>query len=324
MSAQSLRRFLDERKASWDALETLLRRIHKDGIKSLPEDELLELSRLYRKTTSDLAHAQAFVRDAQTTRYLNDLVGRAHGVVYRTRGAALARMGRFLSVGYPRLVRKHIRYVAAAAVLLFGSGFFGFSVVQWDYESRAAVIPAQMAPIEATLEEREHWADIDSNAAPQVSSQILVNNIRVSLLAFALGVFAGIGTVLVLLMNGITLGGVFGLAAHHGVLGVLLTFVVSHGVIELTCICIAGGAGLLMGSAVWMPGERSIRDALIERGRDAVLLMLGTAPLLVLAGIIEGFVSPLKTPAWVQLTFAVVPATFLVWYLLRGREPRSM
>lgn len=311
------RGFVKEREPEWQALEALLERTRSDGVKSLSEDELLRLARLYRSATSDLARARSFVRDEGTIRYLNDLVGRGHGVVYRTRSAPLARMGRFLLWGYPALVRKNARLVLVAAVLLFGSGFFGYAVVHWDYDARAAVIPASMAPIETTLEERERWADVDAEGAPFVASQIFTNNIRVSLLAFAMGIFAGIGTVLVLLFNGISLGGVFGLAEHYGVLDVLMVFVVSHGVIELTCICISGAAGLRVGSALILPGARSVRDALIERGREAVLLMLGTLPLLVLAGLIEGFVSPLPTPTWFQLTFAVLPATFLVWYLLR-------
>jgi uncharacterized membrane protein SpoIIM required for sporulation len=96
---------------------------------------------------------------------------------------------------------------------------------------------------------------------------------------------------------------------------------VSHGVIELTCICIAGGAGMHLGSAWLMPGRRTVRDALIERGREAVLLVAGTLPLLVLAGLIEGFVSPLPIPRVAHYLFALIPAAFLVWYLSRGRGP---
>ena len=316
-------RFVKERQDGWNALEELLNRVRTGGLKKLGEQDLLELSKRYRSATSDLAHAQAFIRDAQVIGYLNDLVGRAHGVLYRSRGARLHSVGSFLSWGYPTLVRKHWRPIVLAAVLLFGSGVFGYSVVKFDYDARAAVLSVGAQSMEGQFKDKERWAEIASEDASMVSSSLFVNNIRVALMAFALGIFAGIGTALILLFNGVSLGAVFGLADHHGVLDLLLTFVAPHGVIELTCICIAGGAGFVIASALLMPGRRSVRDALVENGREAVLLMLGTAPLLVLAGLIEGFISPLPTPAWFQLSFAFVPAGFLVWYLARRAPSRQ-
>lgn len=313
-------RFVKERQPNWQRMEEILKQVASQGLKSLDEDGLLELAHRYRQATSDLAHAQAFIRDARVLEYLNDLVGRAHAVVYRTPPTSLRGLWSFVSLGFPALVWKRARFIIAAALLFFGSGFFGYGVVKWDFYARAAVVPANMADLEETLSDKKRWAEVDPETAPFVSTQIFLNNIRVALLAFASGVFLGVGTVLVLLFNGVFLGAVVGLAEHYGSLEVLLAFVVSHGVIELTCICIAGGAGLLLGSAFVAPGERTVRDAVVERGREAVMLMLGTVPLLVLAGLVEGFVSPLDVPHTVQFVFAILPAAFLVWYLARGRH----
>src|SRR5204863_9498045 len=127
---------------------------------------------------------------------------------------------------------------------------------------------------------------------PVMASSIIANNVQVTIAAFAFGVTAGIGTLLLLLFNGVSLGGVFGLYASKGILSLLLAFVAPHGVLELSAICIAGGGGLLLAAGMLMPGDRTRREALVENGRRAIKLIGGSTVLLVIAGTIEGLVSP--------------------------------
>jgi uncharacterized membrane protein SpoIIM required for sporulation len=153
---------------------------------------------------------------------------------------------------------------------------------------------------------------------PVMASGIIANNVQVTFVAFAGGILAGIGTVLALVFNGVLLGGVAAAFANQGQSLHLWTFVLPHGIIELMAIAIAGGAGLWLGSALWMPGRRTRREALTMRGREAVGLIAGTTLLLIVAGLIEGFVSPAPIPRAAKLGFALLTAVLLALYLLFG------
>lgn len=311
--------FVKDKRPDWERLEALLGQVDRAGLRSLSEGEAIELARLYRKATSDLAQAQTFVRDADVLHYLNGLVGRAHGVLYRTSALTFGGALRFFLVEWPVRVRRHGRAVLSSAAVLFGSALFGYLVVSFDFDSRDYVLPDAFRGIERSLQEQDRWAEsMTPDIAPATSAWLMTNNIRVSFLAFASGAFVGVGTFLVLVVNGLQLGAVMAMVQHYGKLPILLAFIASHGVIELTCICIAGGAGFVLASGLVAPGDLSVKDALIERGRESALLVLGTVPLLAIAGLIEGFVSPLDVPHWFHAAFAILPATGLVVLLAQG------
>ena len=160
------------------------------------------------------------------------------------------------------------------------------------------------------------------NEANQIgSSQIFTNNIRVTFYAFALGAMFGLGTLYVLAFNGAMFGAITALTYRAGFGNdLLLGFVISHGVIELSCIFIAGGAGLLIGTALVMPGDLSRADALKSRGIEAVRLIIGCVPLLVVAGLIEGFISPQPISPLIKIGIGVITGIALYLYLfLAGR-----
>ena len=155
-----------------------------------------------------------------------------------------------------------------------------------------------------------------------MATLIFTNNIQVSFLAFSGGVLVGLGTVYVLISNGLALGGVLGAAQFYGVAPLLWSFISPHGYLELTCIVIAGAAGLMLGDALLRPGLLLRREALARASRQAVELVMGAAPVLIVAGLIEGFVSPSDLAIQVKLAFG--PAAGLVLYVLlltlgRGR-----
>src|SRR5207253_6640310 len=174
---------------------------------------------------------------------------------------------------------------------------------------------------EIVINNRTHWWE-DLNEANQIgSSQIFTNNIRVTFYAFALGAMFGVGTLYILAFNGAMFGAILALTYRAGFGNDLLTFVVGHGVIELSCIFIAGGAGLLIGAALLMPGNLTRGDALKSRGMEAVRLIVGCIPLLVVAGIIEGFISPAPIKPMIKISIGVLTGFALYSYLLlAGRE----
>jgi uncharacterized membrane protein SpoIIM required for sporulation len=158
---------------------------------------------------------------------------------------------------------------------------------------------------------------------PVMASQIIANNVQVTFAAFALGITAGLGTLLLLMLNGISLGGVFGLYQSKGIISLLLAFVAPHGVLELSAICIAGGAGLLIASGLLLPGEMTRRAALAANSRRAMRLIAASSLLLVFAGSLEGMVSPIPTwPLWLKLLVSATTLLALISYL-RGGIPRS-
>jgi uncharacterized membrane protein SpoIIM required for sporulation len=154
-----------------------------------------------------------------------------------------------------------------------------------------------------------------------MASQIIANNVQVTIAAFAAGITAGLGTIFLLVMNGVSLGGVFGLYAAKGILPLLVAFVAPHGVLELSAICIAAAAGLLVAAAMLIPGNRTRRRALAENGARAMRLMTAAALMLIVAGSIEGMISPI--PYWpisLKVIVSAITLVLLVAYLRGGLQ----
>ncbi|MBR9989235.1 MAG: stage II sporulation protein M, partial [Gemmatimonadetes bacterium] len=219
--------------------------------------------------------------------------------------------------------------VLLAALLLYGPALASFVAIVRVPARATLIVPAGMvARAEEGVERQargQGYIDIPEVLMPLFSSSLIANNVQVTFFAFAGGIAVGLGTMLILLMNGVMLGGTAGLFHVQGLSPYLWSFVLPHGIIELTAICIAGGAGLLLGSAFVLPGRRTRRSALVHRARDAVSLLGGTVVLLVLAGLVEGFISPSTLPSAAKLGFGTLMAVILGAYLLlAGRnEPTT-
>ena len=313
-------RFIDERKSAWQRLEELLQLLDRMTLRRLRREEVRELGRIYRRTASDLAIARAESRDPRLINYLNSLVIRAHGRIYRADAQGGKRIRNFFARDFPLAFRRTWRYTATGfgVFLLFGLiAFFG-TRHDPDFSEFAGINPFFR---EVVINHRTHWWE-DLNQANQIgSSQIFTNNIRVTLYAFALGAMFGLGTLYVLAFNGAMFGAILALTYRAGFGNDLLSFVVGHGVIELSCIFIAGGAGLLIGSALVMPGDLSRADALKSRGLEAIRLIVGCVPLLIVAGIIEGFISPAPINPAIKFGIGAITGVALFSYLLlAGRE----
>lgn len=316
-------RFINERKGAWQRLEDLLQLLDHTRLRRLHREEVRELARIYRRTASDLAIARAESRDPRLVNYLNSLVIRAHGRIYRADvSEETKRVRRFFTRDFPNTFRRTWRFtaVAFAVFLIFGLIGFAGTWVDAEFSEFAGISPMFREAVNSKI----HWWE-DLNEANQVgASGIMTNNIRVTFYAFAYGALIGLGTIYILLSNGLSIGSVLALTYRAGFGNDLTTFMVGHGVIELSCIFIAGGAGLLIGTAMLMPGDLSRLDALRLRGRDAIMLVIGCIPLLVIAGTIEGFVSPAQIPPAIKFGIAALTGVALYSYLLlAGREEKS-
>jgi len=282
--------------AEWQEFENLLKQANLQ-ISSLSPQKVERLSQLYRLATADLALAQ---RDFPTTalaRYLNQLVGRGHALIYRSEPLALGRVIHFIKAGFPLTFRSSLPFILTAFLLFtLPSLAAGFSTLLYP-ESARWLLPASAQDLIPMIEEKELWVNIPLAERPYASSFIMTNNIQVSFLAFAGGMTAGLLTTWAMIQNGLILGGLLGLTSHYGVGFELATFVIGHGVIELSVIFMAGGAGLSLGWAMLRPGYLKRSTAIALAAQQAVRLVGGAVPLLVIAGLIEGFISPAETIA---------------------------
>lgn len=305
-------RFVDERAARWQRLATLVRRGRRD-VRALAPEEVLELGRLYRSASSDLAVAQRDYRHDRATWSLNGLVAEAHALVYSEPQVRRSALLDFVRRDFPRVVRANSGYVGAAFALFAAPAALAYLLGALFPDVLQATLPEEL---KRSLERRVLWTDIPRELRPFAASLIMTNNIQVAILAFAGGVLLGTLTVLVLVQNGIVLGSVFAATQQAGLAAGLLTFISGHGFIELSVIFLSGGAGLRLASAILQPGELSRRDALRLRGAQALRIVLGCLPLLVVAGLIEGLVSPSEVAWQTKLAVGLVTGGALWSYLL--------
>lgn len=316
-------RFIETHKTAWQRLEDLLKLLDGSSLRRLRKEEVRELGRIYRRTASDLAIARAESRDPRLINYLNSLVIRAHGRIYQADPQGGSRVKEFFVRDFPQTFRRTWRYTAVSFSVFALFSVIGFLGTKYDPEfSELVGVPPAFR--EMFIETKTHWWE-DLNEANQVgASAIFTHNIQVTIYTFAFGAMFGVGTLFYLAYNGAAIASVLSLTYSAGFGNDLLTFMVAHGVIELSCIFIAGGAGLLIGSALVMPGDLSRADALKSRGKDAVRLMMGVAVFLVIAGLIEGFISPVPIRAAIKYSIGIITGLALYSYLLMaGRDEKA-
>lgn len=313
--------FYQSRKHEWELLSSLIERVQKNA-KSLSPTDVNHLASLYRAASSDLALAKRDFPRHRVTQFLNQLVARTHSILYQGEPLIWKNLIAFALVGFPRLFRETFSFTFSAFLMFIIPALIsGFSVAS-SPDSATWLLPAEVQNLIPIVENKELWIDIGMEERPYVSSFITQNNIRVSFLAFASGVSGGLLTLWILVQNGLILGGLLGLTTYHGIGFELATFVIGHGVIELSVIFIAGGSGLMLGWALLRPGLMRRRDALALAARKSVQLLGGAVPWLVLAGAIEGFISPNESIPWfIKWGVGIFSGIFMYSYLLlSGRK----
>jgi uncharacterized membrane protein SpoIIM required for sporulation len=315
----NLQHFVGDRQARWEELDLLVRRAGRRA-SSLGPDGVRRLGSLYRATSADLALARRRFPGESVTSRLEQLVVRARSLVYEgtRRESSLVR---FVTTGYWRRVRERPWLLLASAVLMMVPWVLSSVWAVRDPGAAQGLVPSEFRTVVAR--DRANFG-LTADEKAEASSAILTNNIRVAFLAFALGIAAAIGSGLVLVYQGVVLGTVFGLTIDAGNGPALFEFVLPHGVLELSCIVVAGAAGMRMGWALVAPGLRRRRDALVAEARPAAEMALGTAVWLIVAGIVEGSLSTsgigLGPGIAVGVTLGVVFWSLVAW---RGRPPTA-
>jgi uncharacterized membrane protein SpoIIM required for sporulation len=313
--------FVQRRRAAWRELETLLARAGRRGVRRLRAVEVESIGRLYRAVTSDLAYAAGRHFDARLLAYLNRLVARAHAYVY---GASVSggreRVATFYARTFPREVRRSLIPIAICIALTVVTAVIAYVLVRVQPGDVYALLPDQLVPQVIRKSLHDSNFAFDPSQSPLVSSEIIANNVKIAILAFAGCASLGLFTVWIIVQNGLMLGGIGALFANAGFGYDFWATVAPHGVIELTAIQIAGAAGLMIAAGILAPGRLRRRDAIACAASRAGVLIAGVASMLVVAGTIEGFFSPLRLPPQVRIAFGATTAVLLgLYFVFAGR-----
>ena len=316
----------------WSSFATALADAQRRGLRAMTEREVSEFVASYREVATDLARLRTASRspegapaaDSDALFYVSRLVGAGHNLLYRQRGLSLRSISSFVFVSMPRELRRSAAPILGAALLLFGPMAVTYGVVVGDPALAERLLPSGMIDRanEGVMRARsgdKTYVAVKEFERPVMASRIIANNVQVTYAVFAFGITAGVLTVVMLVFNGVSIGAGFGLYASKGIFNQIGEFVLPHSVFELSAICIAAGGGLLLASAILLPGELTRSEALVIKGRRAIRLIAVSTMLLLFAGTIEGLVSPrTDIPLWAKWSVAGVCAVALLAYVSLG------
>jgi uncharacterized membrane protein SpoIIM required for sporulation len=314
-------RWLEKRKPFWDRLEGIVQASGRRGLATLSYREVRELGLLYRQAAADLSTVREDPSSQRLAAYLNQLLARAHNLIYMGRGANSSGIVQFYRREFPRVFRATFSYSLAAFAVFLAGTVAGFLASLADPSFHRFFLGPQMSD---TIERRQMWTHSVLTIKPLASSLLMTNNLTVSFTAFALGITGGLGTIYLMLTNGLLLGIVSAACWQAGMGLELASFVAPHGVLELPAVFIAGGGGLLIARGLLFPGSLSRHDALVIYGGRGVRLALGIIPMLVVAGVVEAFISPSSLSVMPKFMFAAGLLGLFVLYTTRAGKDAVM
>ncbi|KUP08285.1 membrane protein [Bacillus coahuilensis p1.1.43] len=306
--------FVKQHRKNWNDLESLLLLLRRKQHQTAENIHLF--NQLYQKAAQNLSYATTYFPNEDITAYLNELVGKSHNHLYQEQHSSGRQIKQFFSRDMIQLLSEQWKFVFFAMLLFTLGGIGAFISVINDPVNLYSILPASIAQAVDPSSLGSHDGQVDSS---YMSASIMTNNIQVAFLAFAGGITFGILTGYVLMYNGIIVGALAGLFWSHGMTYEFWAYIVPHGMIELTAIFIAGGAGLLMGYKLLVPGRYSRGYQLKLQAVRSVKLLLGTIPLFILAGIIEGFITPAALSLQFKYLVACTTVIGLMVYVLVGK-----
>jgi uncharacterized membrane protein SpoIIM required for sporulation len=311
--------FIRSNQQKWKELEEFVQQAGRLALPRVPLDAFQRGSLAYRQSIADLAYARMQFPDHPVVARLEGLLGQAHSAIYQARRGDRKSWRRFWTHTWPALVWRHRTAIAASTVVFWAAGGLGLGLAVAFPQLEGLFISPEMRE---TMNEGKLWTQDITRVAPQATSAITTNNISVTLLAWALGATFGVGTLWLLVTNGLMLGAVFAACMRAGLDRELAAFVVAHGALELPAIWIAAGAGLALAQAMIFPGRFSRGVEIRRAARESALLAIGTLPMLLIAGFVEGFVSPSKLSGGFKAALGAALAAAYLSYVLAGAMNR--
>jgi uncharacterized membrane protein SpoIIM required for sporulation len=321
-----LPRFLAAERPYWIQLEAALDRMEGEPSRRPSLAELKTLHYLYQRASADLARMATFSSEPETRRYLESLVSRAYAEIHETREARRrVNVWRWLARELPQTFRRHVRAFSLAVAITLAGTAFGVLALRIDPEAKAVIMPFQgLRESPSARVAREEHAKVDKlrGVKTTFAAELMTHNTQVAVTTLALGMTWGVGTVLVLFYNGVTLGAVSADYVQAGQANFLMGWLMPHGASEIPAILLAGQAGLILAGALIGSGTSASRgERLRAVSRDVLTLVLGMALLLVWAGIVEAFFSQYHEPVIpyaLKIAFGAVELVALTVYLGRS------
>ena len=305
---QSLDRYVLENSDGWARLEELVRTASHRRTR-LSGEQLDELLLRYQQSSAQLSFVRATYADPQLTARLTRAVAGARAVIYQHQERTPGALRRFFAQTFPAAVWVARRQVAISAVALL----LPWAVVAiWIANSPAAIEAFAPEALREAYINEEFEQYYSSAPAAEFSTQVLTNNIRVSFLAFVSGIAWAVPTVFLLAFNGANIGVAAGLFHDAGQATKFWGLILPHGLLEITAIIVAGGAGLRLGWSLVVPGDLSRAKALVQEAQRSVSIIIGLVLVFTLAGLIEGFVTPSSLPTEARVAIGV--AAFLAFW----------
>jgi uncharacterized membrane protein SpoIIM required for sporulation len=310
--------FVRVRRAAWAQLQVFLETARRLSLARVPLNVFREGSVLYRQAVSDLAYARMRYSGHPVVKELEQLVGNAHSILYQAERGRSRNWTDFWLKTWPLRMREAVRPILVATGIFWASAVLGFFLTAQNPVLESFFISP---PMRASINAKRLWTNSLTSIAPAAGSQIAANNINVSLMTWGLGLTFGIGTVWLLVLNGIMLGAIAAACMRAGMLLQLSEFVIAHGSLELPAIWISAGAGLMMAEAMLCPGRYSRGVELRQKGRSSVQIMVGVVPILLVAAAIEAFVSPSNLPGAAKALLGASLSLALLGFII-SRQPR--
>lgn len=304
-------RFIQQNKGRWEQFEKFLI--------TQGDSDPDHLSELYIQLMDDLSYARTHYRDSRLVRYLNQLALRAHKHIYGSRRERGRRFADLFTEEIPVAFLRYRKFLLYALLIFSGAIAVGWisNVLEPDFV-RVVLGDSYVNQTMENIEKGDPMAVYKSAGAGEMFTFIAINNIRVSFLMYVLGAFAGIPTVLILLTNGIMVGSFLQFFFAHGLGWTAMTTIFLHGAVELSAIVLAGGCGLLLGSSMLFPGTYTRSQAMMQGARMSLKMILGVAPFIIVAALIEGFVTRwyLEMSEYLRLLIIIGTFAVLVWYVI--------
>ncbi|MEM9105225.1 MAG: stage II sporulation protein M [Pseudomonadota bacterium] len=321
-------RFRQEREAGWRKLEELIASAEKSGIRSLTYEETLELSSLYRQAINSLSAARAISMDKALLTYLDRLCARAYLVVYAPQESVLPALIRLFTHGIPQAARRSSVALFIGFLAMTLGAVVGFVLFQRDPDWFYTFVPSGLSdgrtPAASAEYLRSTIYDTTGHSGEMFSlfaSFLFSHNTQIAILIFALGIFAALPSFILTFYNGLVIGPFIAIFIDAGLGMDIFGWLSIHGVTELAAICIACAGGAELGLAVLLPGRKTRRAALREKGKDAVKLMILAGLMLIVAAPVEGFLRQLVQPTEWRLAIGWgLGLMWLSWLTLAGRD----
>ncbi|MCL2564760.1 MAG: stage II sporulation protein M [Defluviitaleaceae bacterium] len=303
-------KFIAKNIDNWQKLESYNEILTKSGLASLSGDEIKEFIGLYRSLSHNLSYARTFFPGSSIVSYLNQLIGTSHNYVFVREEKGLSGFLHYITRGLPLAIRSYRGYIFAASLMFMAGALLAFVLAVVDPFYSNFFFPG------VTVDQLNLDPTNDGAWAYALfSSFIMTNNIQVSFFTFALGATAGLGTIYILLYNGMIVGALAGVVSSGGgSLAMFFAMILPHGFIELMAIFIAGGAGLMIGKGMLVPGDLSRKDSALKYAKAAAYFIPAIVIMLIIGALIEGFFTPMAVDYRLKLAFSFLTLFLMVGY----------